>query len=533
MDSFDYIVVGAGSAGCVLANRLSESGRHSVLLIEAGPPDRDPWIHIPIGYAKLFKKPRINWLYESEPEPQLGGRRVFQPRGKTLGGTSSINGLVYMRGQREDYDHWRQLGNTGWGYADVLPYFKKSEDQQHGETEFHGAGGPIRVSDPTYTHELCDAFIEAAGQTGIPRNRDFNGATQEGAGYFQTTSRGRRRWSTAVGYLRPAMKRPNLKVATEALTTRVRFDGRAATGVDYMQDGKQRTARAHKEVILSGGAFNSPQLLQLSGVGPAELLRVHGIPVIADMPGVGDGLQDHFQVRALYRCTKPITVNDQYNSLFGKLGIGLSYVLQGKGPMTLAAGYAGAFYRTDQRHATPDIQIHFILFSADKPGEGLHPWPGFTVSICQLRPESRGWVKIKSPDPTVAPAIQPNYLSTEFDRRTIVDGFKRMRAIMRAPAMAPYVAEEKLPGTATVTDEHVLQHARATGVTIFHPTSTCRMGQDQRAVVDQRLRVRGLGNLRVVDGSIMPTVVSGNTNAPIIMIAEKASDMILADAGAA
>jgi choline dehydrogenase len=532
MDGFDFIVVGAGSAGCVLANRLTQSGRHGVLLIEAGPPDRDPWIHIPIGYAKLFKKARINWLYETEPETELNNRRVFQPRGKTLGGTSSINGLVYMRGQREDYDHWRQLGNVGWGFEDVLPYFKKSEDQQHGASAYHGKGGPLKVSDPTYTHELCEAFIRAAGETGIPRNDDFNGAAQEGAGYFQTTSRGRRRWSAAVGYLRPAMKRGKLRVLTEALATRVLFEGKKAVGVEYRQGGQTHRVSARREVILSGGAFNSPQLLQLSGVGPAELLRRHGIAVVADMPGVGDDLQDHFQVRGLYRCTKPITVNDQYNSLAGKLGIGLRYILQGKGPMTLAAGYAGAFYKSDPRHATPDIQIHFILFSAERPGEGLHPWPGFTSSICQLRPESRGWVRIKSPDPAVAPAIQPNYLSTDFDRRCIVEGFKRMRAILRAPAMAPYVAEEKLPGPGAVSDDDVLKHARATGLTIFHPTSTCRMGGDARAVVDARLKVRGLEALRVVDGAIMPTVVSGNTNAPIIMIAEKAADMILADAGA-
>ena len=530
IEQADYIVVGAGSAGCVLANRLTASGRHSVLLLEAGPPDRDPWIHIPIGYAKLFKKPRINWLYETEPEPELNNRRIFQPRGKTLGGTSSINGLVYMRGQREDYDHWRQLGNTGWGFGDVLPYFKRAEDQQHGESEFHGAGGPIRVSDPTEPHELCEAFIAAAGQVGIPRNADFNGATQEGAGYFQTTSRGRRRWSTAVGYLRPARKRSNLKIVTEALAARVLFEGGAAVGVEYVRGGERHTACARGEVILSGGTFNSPQLLQLSGVGPADLLRAHGIPVVADLAGVGEDLQDHFQVRALYRCTKPITVNDQYNSLIGKLGIGLRYILQGKGPMTLAAGYGAAFFRSDPRHATPDIQVHLILFSADRPGEGLHPWPGFTASICQLRPESRGWIRIKSPDPAAAAAIQPRYLSTESDRRAIVQGFKRLRQIMQAPAMLPLIAAETAPGPAVASDDEVLDYARAAGLTIFHPTSTCRMGQDRRAVVDVRLRVRGIGRLRVVDGSVMPTVVSGNTNAPIIMIGEKAADMILEDA---
>ena len=529
-DTVDYIIVGAGSAGCVLANRLTASGQHKVLLLEAGPKDRNPWIHIPLGYARLFQNAKVNWRYATEPEPELNGRSVFTPRGKTLGGTSAINGLVYMRGQREDYDHWRQLGNVGWGFDDVLPYFKKSEDQQHGAGEFHGAGGPIKVSDPTEPHELCEAFIDACEQVGIPRNKDFNGATQEGAGYFQTTSRGRRRWTTAVGYLKPAMKRPNLTVVTEALATRVLFEGREAVGVEYEQGGQKRTARARREVILAGGAINSPQLLQLSGVGPAALLEQHGIPVVADMPGVGEDLQDHFQVRMVFRCAKPCTMNDQVNSLFGRIGIGLQYVLQAKGPLTLSAGYACAFYKTDRRLATPDIQVHFITFSTDRMGTGVHPWSGFMASICQLRPESKGFVRIKSADPKAAPAIQPLYMSTEGDRRTIVDGLKRLREIMQAPAMRPYVASEELPGPAVKTDAEWLEFGRSMGSTIFHVSCTCRMGQDDRAVVDERLRVRGMGALRVVDGSIMPAVVSGNTNAPIIMIGEKGADMILEDA---
>jgi choline dehydrogenase len=530
IEEADYIVVGAGSAGCVLAARLSESGRHRVLLLEAGPPDRNPWIHIPLGYARLFNNARVNWRYYTEPEPELNGRRVFQPRGKTLGGSSSINGLVYIRGQREDYDHWRQLGNKGWGFEDVLPYFKKAENQARGADAHHGAGGPIHVSDPTEPHELCDAFIAAAEQTGVPRNPDFNGATQEGAGYFQTTSRGRRRCSTAVGYLRPALKRPNLTVVTGALAARVLFDARAAVGVEFLRGGQRHCVRARHEVILAGGAINSPQLLQLSGVGPMDLLRTHGIPVIADMPGVGENLQDHFQVRMVFRCSRPITINDQVNSLFGRIGIGLRYALLGKGPLTLSAGYASAFFKTDARLATPDVQVHFITFSVDRMGLKLHPWPGFMASICQLRPESRGWVRIKSAEPAEPPAIQPRYLSTESDRRTIVAGLRRLRQIMQAPAMRPYVAAEHLPGSAVETDEQWLQFARDAGSTIFHVTGTCRMGEDARAVVDSRLRVRGLGGLRVADGAIMPTVVSGNTNAPIIMIAEKAADMILEDA---
>jgi len=530
IEEADYIVVGAGSAGCVLAARLSESGRHRVLLLEAGPPDRNPWIHIPLGYARLFNDARVNWRYYTEPEPELNGRRVFQPRGKTLGGSSSINGLVYIRGQREDYDHWRQLGNKGWGFEDVLPYFKKAENQARGADAHHGAGGPIHVSDPTEPHELCDAFIAAAEQTGIPRNPDFNAAMQEGAGYFQTTSKGRRRWSTAVGYLRPARKRPNLTVVTEALAARVLFDGRAAAGVEFLRRGRSHRVRARREVILAGGAINSPQLLQLSGVGPADLLRAHGISVTADMPGVGEDLQDHFQVRMVFRCTRPITMNDQVNSLLGQIGMGLRYALLGKGPLTLSAGYASAFFKTDARLATPDIQVHFITFSLDRMGLKLHPWPGFMASICQLRPESRGWVRIKSAEPTEPPAIQPRYLSTDFDKRTIVAGLKRLRRIMQAAAMQPYVAAEHLPGPGVETDEQWLQFARDAGSTIFHVVGTCRMGADARAVVDSRLRVRGLGGLRVADGAVMPTVVSGNTNAPIIMIAEKAADMILEDA---
>ena len=532
METFDYIVVGAGSAGCVLANRLSASGRDRVLLIEAGPEDRNVWIHVPLGYGKLFTNRRVNWLYESEPEPELDNRRIMQPRGKVMGGSSSINGLLYLRGQPQDFDHWRQLGNAGWSFEDVLPYFRKSEHQQRGADALHGVGGPLCVSDVSEPHPLCEAFIEAAQQAGFPRNDDFNGPTQEGAGYFQLTARNGRRCSTAVGYLRPARRRGNLKVAANALTTRILFEGRRAVGVEYQQGGQSIQARAEGEVIVAGGAINSPQLLQLSGVGPAALLQSFGIPVVADMAGVGADLQDHLQVRLAYRCTEPITMNDVIHDWRQKLAAGLRYVLFRKGMLTIGAGYAGGFFRTDPALPSPDVQAHFIIFSSDKSGATLHRFPGFIASICQLRPESRGFVRIKSADARAAPAIQPRYFSAAADREVMLAGMKLLRNIMGQPAMRRYIAEERYPGEACVSDHDLLAYARATGTTIFHPTSTCRMGSDLTAVVDERLRVRGLERLRVVDGSIMPTVVSGNTNAAIVMIAEKGADMILADAGA-
>jgi choline dehydrogenase-like flavoprotein len=533
VETFDYIVVGAGSAGCVLANRLTASGKHRVLLLEAGGRDSNIWIHIPLGYGKLFADAKVNWLYSTEPEPELNNRKIIQPRGKVLGGSSSINGLLYVRGQHEDYDRWRQLGNAGWGFADVLPYFRRAEDQERGADELHGAGGPLAVSNVSEPHPLCEAFIEAAGQSGFPRNDDFNGVSQEGAGYFQLTAKNGRRCSTAVGYLRPARRRPNLKVATEALATRLLFDGRRATGVEYRQGDALHTARAGREVIVAGGAFNSPQLLQLSGVGPAALLRAHGIEVIADSPGVGADLQDHLQIRMLYRCSEPITMNDVINDWRHRYAAGLRYILSRKGLLTIGAGYAGAFLRTRPELATPDVQIHFLIFSADSAGATLHPFPGFMTSICQLRPESRGFVRIKSPDPRTPPAIQPRYLSNRLDCDTVVDGLKLLRRMMEQPAMRRYIAEERAPGPQCTGDADLLEFARATGTTVYHPTSTCRMGDDPAAVVDQRLRVRGCEALRVVDASIMPALVSGNTNAAAVMIAEKGADMILQDAGAA
>lgn len=526
--SFDYIVVGAGSAGCVLAERLSASGRHRVLLIEAGGRDRNIWIHIPLGYGKLFTDARVNWLYQTEPEPELNNRRIIQPRGKVLGGSSSINGLLYVRGQREDFDHWRQLGNAGWSFDDVLPYFRQSEDQERGTDELHGVGGPLCVSD-VEPHPLCEAFIRASEQAGFPRNDDFNGATQEGAGYYQLTARNGRRCSTAKGYLKPALKRPNLKVISQALATRILFDGKRAVGIEYRQDGQLFRARASGEIVLSGGAFNSPQLLQLSGVGPGEVLRAHGIEVRHELRGVGADLQDHFQARFQYRCTQKITVNDTMASFTRRVGAALDYAINRKGPLTIGAGYAGGFFKTDPSLASPDVQIHFILFSADSVGQKLHPFPGFLASVCQLRPHSRGTVHIKSADPADAPAIQPNYMSAAFDRDVMIAGMKLTRKIMNQSAIAPYVAEEINPGAKVQSDEDLLGFAREKGTTVFHPVSTCRMGPDANAVVDERLRVRGLDGLRVADGSIMPTLVSGNTNAAIMMIGEKCAAMMLKD----
>jgi len=527
---FDYVIVGAGSAGCVLANRLSADGRNSVLLLEAGPKDTNLWIHVPLGYGKLFKEKTVNWMYQTEPEPGLDGRTVFQPRGKVLGGSSSINGLLYVRGQHEDYDRWRQRGNAGWGYDDVLPYFRKAENQQRGADKYHGAGGPLPVSDWRHADPLSEAFVVAAAQTGIPTNPDFNGASQEGAGFFQTTTQRGRRASTAYSYLRPAKNRSNLDVETSALAQRILFEGRRARAVEYRQSGALRTARARKEILVSSGAYNSPQLLQLSGVGPAVLLKQHGIDIVLDAPGVGNDLQDHLQVRLVTRCSQPVTLNDILNHPVRRVMAGARYAAFRKGPLTIAAGTSGAFFKTNPRLATPDIQIHFLPFSTDRMGEKLHSFSAFSASVCQLRPESRGSLRIKSADPAVPPEIRINYLATETDRTAFIEGFKILRQILAAPALKPYAVDEILPGSKVTSDQDILAFCRQTGSTVYHPTSTCRMGNDPLAVVDQRLRVRGIEGLRVVDASVMPDLMSGNTNAPTIMIAEKASDMILEDA---
>jgi choline dehydrogenase len=528
-ETFDHVIVGAGSAGCVLANRLSADPKNRVLLLEAGGKDTNPWIHIPVGYFKTMHDPRFDWCYLTDPDPGVAGRRLQWPRGKVLGGSSALNGLLYVRGQREDYDRWRELGNPGWGYHDVLPYFLKSEDFERGPGPYHGVGGPLKVSDLRLRREIAERFIEGAVEIGIPRNDDYNGATQEGVGYFQQTAHKGFRWSTAKGFLRPARKRANLEVAVCAHARRVLFEGRPAVGVEYQQAGIIHRAFARGAVVLAAGAIGSPQILQCSGVGDGELLRPLGIPLVHHLPGVGEDLQDHLQIRLVYK-TKLRTLNDEVNDPVNKLRIGLEYMLFRTGPMTLAASQVAAFARSDPAVGRPDIQFHMQPLSADKPGEGPHRFSAFTASVCQLRPGSRGLIRIQSADPLRHPSIQPNYLSAELDRRVAVAGIKVARRIAAAPSLAPHVTEEFVPGPAYRSDEELLEAAGLFSQTIYHPTSTCRMGRDDLAVVDARLRVRGTEGLRVADASIMPEIVSGNTNAPTIMIAEKAADMILEDA---
>jgi len=528
---FDYIVVGAGSAGCVLAARLSEDPATRVLLLEAGPPDRSFWIHLPIGYGKTMWSPKYNWCFHTDPDPNMNGRRIYWPRGKTLGGSSSINGLIYIRGQREDYDRWAAQGNHGWGYDDVLPYFIKSERNQRGASTYHGGDGPLSVSDIGERNELIEAFIGGAGQIGVPRTDDFNGAQQEGAGYYQLTTWKGWRWSTAKGYLGQARGRPNLRVQTEAQAAGLVMDNRRAVGVRYRQGGQMKTARCRGEVLLAAGAIQSPQLLQLSGIGPAALLQKFGIPVVHDVPGVGENLQDHLQIRLIFECSRPITTNDQLNSWFGQAKLGLQWLLERSGPLAVGINQGGCFMRALPGEATtPDIQFHVATLSADMAGGKVHPFSGFTMSVCQLRPESRGHIRIRCPDPFEPPEMQPNYLATELDRRTAVAGVKAARAIAAAPAMRPYVKREVKPGAHTADDAALLEFCRDNGATIFHPTGTCKMGSDPLAVVDARLRVHGVQGLRVIDCSAMPTLVSGNTNAPVVMMAEKAADMIREDA---
>ncbi len=528
-DHYDIVIVGAGSAGCVLANRLSARPDLKVALLEAGGRDWYPWIHVPVGYFKTMHNPRTDWCYKTEPDPNLNGRALDWPRGKVLGGSSSINGLLYVRGQPRDFDTWRQMGNAGWGWDEVLPYFKRSEDQERGADEYHATGGPLAVSNMRTRRDVCDAFIRGAEEIGIPAIHDYNGEQQEGASYFQLTARNGFRCSTATGFLRPARKRANLHVITDAHAERIHFDGRRAAGVDYFRNGERVRALAAKEVILAAGAIGSPQILQLSGIGPPPLLKQHGIPVVHGLPGVGRNLQDHLQVRAVYRSTRP-TLNDEVNNPLRKMLIGLEYILFRTGPMSMGASQVAAFCRSRPELDAPDLQFHFQPLSADKPGEGLHRYSAFTASVCQLRPESRGHIAIKSPDPYAYPAIHPNYLDTHTDRRAAVDGLKLTRRIAATEAMRPFVAAELLPGPEVRSDEELLAAAREISQTIYHPVGTCKMGNDPQAVVDAALRVHGVEALRVADASIMPTITSGNTNAPTIMIAEKASDLVLAQA---
>jgi choline dehydrogenase-like flavoprotein len=521
----DFIVVGAGSAGCAVAARLSEDPATRVLLLEAGGEDRNRWIHIPLGFGKTFADPSVNWCYETEPDPGAGDRRVFWPRGKVLGGSSSINGMVYIRGQAEDFDHWRQLGNTGWSFDDVLPYFKRAEHQTRGADAFHGTDGPLCVSDVPDRHPICEAFIRSAVELGFARNDDFNGASQEGVGYHQTTTRNGRRCSTAVGYLRPAMQRSNLQVMTGALTEKIVFDGRRATGVIFRRDGRVVTARAGREVILCGGAVNSPQLLMLSGIGPREHLTELGIPVLHHLPGVGQSLQDHYSAPIKLKCLMPITVNDVMQSNVRKVKVGLQYMMFKNGPLAMATSPAALFARTRPELASPDIKCSISPFSAERPQDGLHPWSGFTMIAYQLRPESRGQIKLKTANPADPPAVYPNYLATDTDQRAIVAGLKLCRRLLANPHLQRFIESEFLPGPAVQTDEQLLDFARRRGGTVYHPTSTCKMGNDPMAVVDPELQVHGVEALRVADASIMPTVVSGNTNAATIMIGERVADM--------
>lgn len=531
-EEFDYIVVGAGSSGAVLAGRLSEDPSVKVLLLEAGPPDRSFWIHLPIGYGKTMWDKKINWCYHTDPDPNMNGRQIYWPRGKTLGGSSSINGLIYIRGQREDYDHWSNaLGLKGWSYDECLPYFIKSERNQRGASKFHGGIGPLSVSDIGVKNPLIEAFINGAGENGVPRTDDFNGERQEGAGYYQLTTWKGWRWSTAKGYLTPNKNRTNLSIETGAQAMGVVMEGKRAVGVRYRQGGVDKVAKAKGEVLLSAGAIQSPQLLQLSGIGPAALLKNLGIPVVHDLPGVGENLQDHLQIRMIFEMNQR-TTNDDLNSLFGQAKLGMQWFFKRSGPLAVGINQGGCFMKALPGEAkTPDIQFHVATLSADMAGAKVHDFSGMTMSVCQLRPESRGHIRIKSADPFQPPEMQPNYLSTDLDRRTNVAALKVVRAITGSMSMRGLIKREVKPGKDTVDDAALLEFCRNNGATIFHPTGTCQMGLDpaQGAVLDARLRVHGIQGLRVIDCSAMPTLVSGNTNAPAVMMAEKAVDMIRED----
>jgi choline dehydrogenase len=529
---YDFIVIGAGSAGSVLAARLSESGRKKVLLLEAGPKDRSPWIHLPMGYSKLFTDSRYNWMYESEPETTLGERVLYQPRGKVLGGSSSINGMMYVRGNARDFDDWAKAGCDGWSYDEVLPYFRKSEDQSRGANHWHGVGGPLKVSDQSFDHELPKALCVAAQQAGLERNDDFNGAGQDGFGYYQMNIHNGRRWSTARGYLAPARKRANLRIITGARVERIVVEDRVATGVLFSHHGQRRIAAAG-EVILSAGTIASPQLLMVSGIGAAGPLRELGIDCAHDLPDVGSNLQDHTCIQLMFRCTKPITVNDIANSWLRRLGVGLQYAVSRTGYLAETGIYVGGFARSDETQDRPDIQMAMAAWSvAERTAKGArpHPFSGFSFSPEHVNPDARGAVTLRAADAVVPPRISFNFFQSDYDIRAMTFGIRLVRRISEQPAMKPYVASELQPGKDVQTDDEILEFIRQKAGSDIHAVGTCRMGTDAGAVVDPRLRVNGIRGLRVADASIMPRVVRGNTHAAVVMIAEKAADMILADA---
>jgi len=533
--SFDYVIVGAGTAGCVLANRLSANPDVSVLLLEAGGKDDWIWIHIPVGYLYCIGNPRTDWCYRTEPCAGLNGRSILYARGKVLGGCSSINAMLYMRGQARDYNQWQALGNPGWSWDDVFPVFKRSEDHYGGGSEIHGAGGEWRVEEQRLDWKILHAWREAAAQCGIPKIADFNGGDNFGSARFQVNQRTGVRWNASKAFLRPVMQRPNLKVLTNAQASRIVFESRngsrRACGIEFVQNNEQFVAEARAETILASGAINTPQLLQLSGVGPGRLLHQHGIDIRHLLPGVGENLQDHLQLRMAFKVSGVPTLNEQANSLFGKAKMALQYALFRTGPLTMAPSQLGAFAKSNSSVASANIEYHVQPLSLDKFGDPPHPFPAFTASVCNLRPESRGHVHIQSNDPAQAPLIQPNYLSTDGDRQVAIDSLKLTRRISLADALAKYRPKEFMPGPSYASDEALLDAAGNIGTTIFHPVGTCKMGpaSDAHAVVDARLRVHGIDQLRVVDASIMPTITSGNTNSPTIMIAERGAEMILAD----
>jgi choline dehydrogenase len=533
LGKFDYVVVGAGSAGCVLANRLSEDPGVSVALLEAGGKDDYFWIHIPVGYLYCMGNPRTDWGFQTEPDKGLNGRVLNYPRGRVLGGCSSINGMIYMRGQARDFDQWRQLGNTGWGWEDALHYFKKSEDQlAMPADEFHGEGGEWRVEKQRLRWDILDAFRDAAEQAGLPQTNDFNRGNNEGVGYFQVNQRAGWRWSTAKGFLKPARDRANLQVFTHAQVKKLTIADGRVTGAELRHGDADAVIEAASEMILAAGSVGSPQILELSGIGQPEVLREHGIEVNHALAGVGENLQDHLQIRCIYKVSGVDTLNEQYNSLLGKAKIGLQYALFRKGPMTMAPSQLGAFAKSSGAYETPNVQYHVQPLSLDKFGEPLHPFPAFTASVCNLRPESRGSIHIKNSDPMAKPSIRLNYLTAQADRKVAADSIRLTRKIIAQPALQKYSPEELKPGPDYMDDEALASAAGDIGTTIFHPVGTCKMGADNMAVVDDRLRVHGVRGLRVIDASVMPTITSGNTNSPTIMIAEKGADMIREDAKA-